>query len=105
MTTTKYNSYSVYSATPQVVNNGVSYLDFWTPPALTASPNDQFITLASRYNLRPDLLAYDYYKKSDYWWVFMMRNPDVISDPIWDFKTGIQIFVPSVDSLPRSILS
>jgi len=104
MTTIAYNNFSLYAATQQVVNTGINYLDFWTPPNLTAGPNDTLITLASRYNHRPDLLSYDYYKKADYWWVFMMRNPDVISDPIWDFKTGIQIFVPSVDSLPRSYL-
>ena len=104
MTGSVYNGFSLYAVTPQVVKSGVTYLDFWTPPNLLISPKDIPITLESRYNHRPDLLAYDYYKRSDYWWVFMMRNPDVISDPIWDFKTGIQIFVPSPDNIPRSTL-
>lgn len=33
----------------------------------------------------------------------MVRNMDVIRDPIWDFQAGIQIYVPS-DTRLKQIL-
>jgi hypothetical protein len=59
------------------------------------------ITLPSKYNLRPDSLSYDLYGTSQLYWVFMLRNPDVIQDPIWDFISGINIYVPAQSSLTR----
>lgn len=102
MSTEKYSSASLYAVTPQQSAYNINYLDFWDPPAVTGSTSDTLISLDSRYDKRPDLLSFDLYQTVEYWWVFMVRNPDVISDPIWDFKTGIQIFVPSKDMLPRS---
>ena len=101
MTQVKYSSTSVYGTTSQV-SNILQYLDFWNPPSVPVSVNDQVVVLNSRYNNRPDLLSYDLYKTTAYWWVFMMRNPDVIKDPIWDFVTGIQIYAPVLSDLPRS---
>lgn len=102
MTTEQYNGSSLYGATSQQSTYNINYLDFWDPPAVSASTSDTLITLSSRYDKRPDLLSFDLYQTVEYWWVFMLRNPDVISDPIWDFRTGIQIFVPDKDLLPRS---
>lgn len=101
--TSNYNPFSLYSDTNQVTNLGITYLDFWNPPTIKVSATDTYITLPSRYERRPDLLSYDYYQTSGYWWVFMVRNPDVISDPINDFKAGINIFVPAKENLPRSV--
>lgn len=103
MSTEYYNGTSLYATTTQSSAYGINYLDFWTPPSLIVNPNDTLITLAAKYDKRPDLLSFDYYQTAEYWWVFMMRNPNVISDPIWDFRTGIEIFVPYKDTLPRSI--
>jgi hypothetical protein len=104
MTTTSYSQSSLYSSTSQPTNYGITYLDFWNPPNLIINPNDTLISLDAKYDKRPDLLSNDYYQTVEYWWVFMMRNPNVIKDPIWDFVTGIQIFVPAKETLPRSIL-
>lgn len=103
MTTIKYSSLSLYNETPQVTNFGINYLDFWNPPLITSNVTDTLITLAAKYDKRPDLLSYDYYQTPEYWWVFMRRNPDIISDPIFDFKTGITIFVPDKSNLPKGI--
>ena len=102
MTAQKYNTASLYAVTSQQSAYNINYLDVWTPPAVYANASDTLISLAARYDRRPDLLSYDLYQTAEYWWVFMIRNSDVISDPIWDFRTGIQIFVPSKDQLPRS---
>ena len=51
------------------------------------------------YEYRPDLLAHDLYGSSSLWWVFTQRNPDVIQDPIFDFKAGRNIYIPTKDQL------
>lgn len=101
MTKVTYSPSSLYGSTNQV-SNIIEYLDFWKAPNIVASTEDQLLILPSKYHLRPDLLSYDSYTTSGYWWVFMMRNPDVIKDPIWDFVTGIQIYIPAKNNLPRT---
>ena len=51
---------------------------------------------------RPDLLANRLYETSELWWVFAIRNPDILTDPIRDFKTGVTIALPSAESVMRS---
>jgi len=95
---TSYNNQSPYSATAQVTTY-INYLDVWTPPALTTSSDDAVITLPSKYNNRPDLLSYDYYGTPRLWWVFSVYNGNSIKDPIYDLVTGMQIIIPSKNSL------
>jgi len=33
------------------------------------------------------------------WWVFTQRNLDVIQDPIFDFRAGVEIYVPKKSGL------
>ena len=95
-----YNSTSPYSSTQQV-NKYVPYLDFW--PGITIAPaaTDTLITLPSLYQYRPDSLSYDVYNTPNLWWVFAVRNLNVINDPIWDFVPGINIYIPDPSSLTR----
>ena len=53
--------------------------------------DDVTYTLMAEYEYRPDLLAYDLYGDVSLWWVFINRNPDVLKDPIFDFKAGTVI--------------
>jgi alpha-L-fucosidase len=55
------------------------------------------------YHNRPDLLSNDIYGKSGLWWVFQMRNPDVLIDPIYDFSTGTTIYLPKIETLVRDL--
>lgn len=98
MSVVTYNRNSFYYKTPQT-NNYVNYLDFWNGYYFLPNNNDTLITLDSSYTHRPDLLAYNLYGATQLFWVFMLRNPNVIKDPIWDFVPGIQIYVPSKDQL------
>lgn len=75
------------------------YLSYLTARSVSAEPDDYLYTIEPRYNYRPDLLAYDLYGTSKLWWVFMQRNVDVISDPIFDFKVGTAIYIPKKSSL------
>ena len=37
------------------------------------------------------------------WWVFMVRNPNAIEDPIWDFLVGRKIYIPKQDTLTKAL--
>lgn len=71
------------------------FLDVWPGITIPADITDALYQIDSIYNLRPDLLAYDIYKDSALWWVFAVRNPDVLTDPIFSFTTGTIIYVPN----------
>lgn len=76
-----------------------TFLDVNSLPSFLPTENDEAYTLNAKYAERPDLLAYDLYGSSRLWWVFTLRNPDLLKDPIRDFKEGITIFLPSSDSV------
>ncbi len=89
MTTVIYKVSSPYYLTPQTSWFLSNYVDRPIPSDSTDEP----IILESKYNLRPDLLSYDLYGTTDYMNSFMILNPDIIFDPIYDFVTGITIYV------------
>lgn len=98
MNTVKYDSRSPYARTTQTTKF-VDYLDFWEPVTIPANSSDILISLDSKYQNRPDLLSFDMYGTPQLWWVFAMRNPNTIKDPIYDFKTGILIYAPTSDTI------
>jgi hypothetical protein len=55
------------------------------------------------YNYRPDLLAYDLYGNSELWWVFAMRNPNTIKDPVFDFRSGTIIYIPKKGAVTTAL--
>lgn len=73
------------------------FLDLNTLPSIPQSSTDEEYEIGSGYDERPDLLAYQLYGSSRLWWVFALRNPDIIIDPIRDFKAGVRIFLPGAD--------
>ena len=76
-----------------------TYLDIWVPRPVPAASDDFQYTIQPQYNYRPDLLAYDIYGSAKLWWVFMQRNIDIISDPIYDFRSGVTIALPKRSQL------
>lgn len=79
------------------------YLDVWAGKSITPDVTDAVYQIDDIYNGRPDLLAYDLYKDSNLWWVFAIRNPDVLIDPLINFTTGKIIYVPTLATLKRSL--
>lgn len=69
----------------------------YVPPIQLDFVNSQRILLEQRYDRRPDLLAYDLYGDGKFWWLFTLFNRNEILDPIHDFRSGMEIFVPSQD--------
>lgn len=86
----KYKNTSMYKNTPITDN----YLGLYEP---VFEPNLEIyntITLSSKYDKRPDLLAYELYGQSELWWIFVLYNRDIITDPIFDFVSGLEIKIP-----------
>ena len=91
-----YGSFSPYANTPIALGG---YLDIMVKRAVLAEDDDYLYQIEPQYTFRPDLLAYDLYKNSKIWWVFALRNPNVIQDPVFDFTAGTKIFLPKASKL------
>jgi hypothetical protein len=91
MSRIRYNTSSVYSVTP--VRN--EYLDLYVSPIEPDFTQAQPYVITQKYDRRPDLLAYDLYNDSKYWWIFSLYNRNKIKDPLFDFKTGLEILIPN----------
>jgi hypothetical protein len=73
------------------------FLDINELPTIRKSTKDEPYVIPPEYDQRPDLLAFLAYESSHLWWVFAMRNPDIIKDPIRDFRAGLRIMLPSAE--------
>jgi hypothetical protein len=94
-----YSKKSAYYGTG-LYGNFLDVLDFRT---INKQVDDVYYTIDKVYQNRPDLLAYDLYGDSSLWWVFAARNPDVIRDPIFDFVSGVTIYIPKQTTLDQDL--
>ena len=90
-----YNATSPYFETA-INKNGLGMMVNRPIPKLAS---DMSFEINTTYHLRPDLLAHDLYKDADLWWVFAQRNPNTLVDPLFDFKEGTSIRIPTLDTL------
>lgn len=96
---------SIYPATSpyyttDVVNN--KFLDFMISRPIPRLASDLPFTITKVYEYRPDMLAYDLYSDSRLWWVFAARNPNALGpDPYFNFVSGLQIYIPKMDTLKQ----
>lgn len=95
------NIYSMSSPyfTTDVFEN--QFLDVMVNRPIPMLSSDVYYTLKPAYEYRPDLLAYDLYNNARLWWVFAQRNPNILVDPLFDFKAGLQIYLPTLPVLQR----
>ena len=77
------------------------YLGMNNLPKIPKSTADRLYAIESRYENRPDLLAHELYGTVKLWWVFALRNPDVLVDPINDFVEGTVIQLPSGNTVKK----
>lgn len=94
-----YSKSSPYYGT----SNWGPFLDIWAGKKIPADVTDAVYQIDTAYNLRPDLLAYDMYKNSALWWVFAVRNPDILLDPLLSFTAGTIIYVPTMAVVNKAI--
>jgi hypothetical protein len=90
-----YPSVSPYSQSE--ISNG--YLNVMVDRPIPSLEDDAVVKINLTYHLRPDLLAHDLYGDSRLWWVFAQRNPNTLINPLLDFREGIEIWVPKLDTL------
>lgn len=90
-----------YAKTSPWANTAITSntLGYFKIRPVAAGLDDPSYTIESQYTYRPDLLAYDLYGTPKLWWVFMQRNMDVLSDPVYGFVAGITIKLPMKDDL------
>ena len=81
---------SQYTLTP--IKNW--YLDIWVPRSVPKNDFDKIMIIPPEFNQRPDLLSQQEYGTPKLWWVFCLRNPNLIIDPINDFIAGLEIYIP-----------
>jgi hypothetical protein len=94
-----YNKLSPYVNTS--LNRG--YLDVLNFIDIPSETDDIEFEITSLYMHRPDLLAYDIYSDSQLWWVFAVRNKDVLRDPLYDFVPGQRIFLPKLETIKTAM--
>lgn len=91
---TIYSKASPYYNTEQK-NDLIPYLDFMNFRDISADDTDIAMTVNTKFHQRPDLLSNDLYGTPDLWWIFIVRNPNQMSDPIHDLVTGLDLYVPT----------
>lgn len=94
-----YNKLSPYVNTS--MNQG--YLEILSFIDIPSETDDIQFKITSLYMHRPDLLAYDIYGDSQLWWVFAVRNKDVLKDSVYDFVPGQVIFLPKLETIKNAI--
>lgn len=99
MSKVSYTSSSPYASTPQTN----WYLKNYVHRAIPASTDDREITITKEYENRPDKLSFDLYGTPEFWWVFSVRNRNVLTDPVWDMTVGKKIMVSSYSTLSQAL--
>ncbi len=94
---TFYSPTSPYYTT-EITNDFLDVINLRDIPALD---DDHLFILTATYEYRPDLLAYDLYKNANLWWVFAIRNKDIIKDPVFDMVAGVKIYLPKQSTIKR----
>jgi hypothetical protein len=97
--TAKYSKTSPYYSTDRYGK----FLDVMINRPIRGQASDIWYQIDKVYEYRPDLLASDLYGNSGLWWVFAQRNPDIIQDPIYDFKAGRSIYIPTKDQITQDL--
>ena len=62
-------------------------------PSIPYSINDLYVSTVSGDRL--DLLAHQFYKDVDLWWIISTSNPDIVRRDSLNLKPGLEIRVPS----------
>jgi hypothetical protein len=95
----KYKSNSPYFTTETFGN----FLDVMVNRPITRKADDVLYSIDKLYEYRPDMLAFDMYGDSALWWVFAQRNPNVLKDPLFDFRAGTRIYIPKLTTLKKDL--
>jgi hypothetical protein len=95
----EYSKTSPYYTTELI--NG--FLGIWNARDIPPESDDILFEVTEKYQNRPDLLAYDLYSDVKLWWVFAVRNPSVLRDPVFDLIAGKQIYLPKITTIKTAL--
>ena len=99
MTQKKYKSNSPYYTTETFG----PFLDVMINRPIMKKADDVLYSIDKLYEYRPDMLAFDMYGDSALWWVFAQRNPNILKDPLFDFRAGTRIYIPKLTTLKQDL--
>ena len=99
MAKVNYSTTSPYAQTESFGN----FLDVMVNRPITAKEDDVLYEIDKVYEFRPDVLAHHLYSDSRLYWVFAQRNPDVLKDPLFDFRAGKVIYIPKKATLQADL--
>jgi hypothetical protein len=98
--TANYQNTSPYFTTGYLDGKFLDILNYRSFPI---QADDIYKQIGATYQYRPDLLSFDLYQTSGYWWVFIVRNKNLIYDPIWDFTADKMIYIPKLNTILASL--
>ena len=97
---------TLYPPTSPYYNTGTvngKFMDIMVNRQIPILVTDVYWEITTGYDLRPDMLAYDLYNDPKLWWVFASRNPNRLKDPLFDFVTGVGIYLPTAATLTQAL--
>lgn len=96
---TNFDNESFYKNTDK---NGF-YMGYYEPSNIRFHSTDYYIVIPTEYDLKPGGLAQKLYGNPQLMWIFSVYNRDTITDPLFDFRAGQIIRVPTKDRLYEMI--
>ena len=75
------------------------FMGYYVPKELPKSSDDYYYIIPIKYDLKPGQLAYDLYGDAHLLWIFSVFNREIIVDPLFDFRAGKIIRVPTKERL------
>lgn len=91
MAKVNYSNTSPWSKTPQTS----WYLDLYVHRSFPADATDIFWEIPARFHHRPDLAAFELYGDDNLEVIFTLLNMSILKNPIYDFKAGTIIKIPT----------
>lgn len=89
--TVRYSQYSPYAKTEQTF-----YLGYNLPSVLYPADSDTQYEIPNQYDEQPWRLAKELYGNERLYYIFALLNTNILFDPIYDFKSGTIISVPTL---------
>lgn len=92
---TTFDKRSFYKRT----NKDDFFLGYYEPVSLPYHSSDYYLVIPTEYDMKPGMLAYKLFGDAQLMWVFSVFNRETIVDPLFDFRAGKIIRVPTKERL------
>lgn len=80
-------------------DNSGQYLGYYIPNNMPYDSTDYYMVIPTKYDLKPGGMANELYGDPQLLWVFSVFNREIIIDPLFDFRAGTIIRVPTKERL------